>query len=123
MIAGAEVKQKAATTQDALDIAEGVAAAGATKALLFALDPAQEPLDDERLASRADAQCGVTLEIVYGVRQLLRFAIFSSEVSRGHVLSRFPAAMARFLAGLGASTEARERWKAAADRWTGDDGS
>jgi hypothetical protein len=117
LLIGIEIKQKPATPQDALDIAEGVAAAGASKALLCALDPAQARLDDERLIVRADSDCGVGLQIVYSVSDLLRLAMFSSGVSRGDFLAAFPAELARFLEVLNASQDARERWKAAADRW------
>jgi hypothetical protein len=122
MVIGIEVKQKPATARDAADIAEGAADAGASKALLCALDPSQEQLDDDRLIARADEKHGVGLMITYSVDDLLRLAMFSSSVTRDDFLSRVPAEVARFLDALDASAQARQRWKAAADRWAADPG-
>jgi hypothetical protein len=118
LVVGIEVKQKPATAQDALDIAEGAGDAGASKAVLCALDPSQVPLDDERLVALADKDSEIALEIVYSVSRLLRLGMFSSAVPRDEFLADFPRHMAHFLAELDASEDARVRWKAVADRWT-----
>jgi hypothetical protein len=117
LVMGIEVKQKPATAQDARDIAQGAAQAGASKALLCALDPRQERLDGERLVLGADSDYAVVLEIVYDVGSLLRLAIFSSAVRREDFLARLPGDLARQLEALNASAEARSRWKTTADRW------
>jgi hypothetical protein len=118
VVIGIEVKQRRATEKDALDIAAGARAAGASKALLCALDPEQLPLDESRLRSRAEADHAVALEIVYSIDEALRWALYSSPVTRIEFLSVFPARMVELLAQLGASSAAQARWRAAADRWT-----
>jgi SacI restriction endonuclease len=114
---GIEVKQRPATEKDALDLAAGAQAIGATKALLCALDPTQPPLDARRLRTRADRDHAVALDIVYTVEQLLLLAIFSGPATRRELLSYFPAHMASYLHDLDVSPEAQERWKATAARW------
>ncbi|HYM56231.1 MAG TPA: restriction endonuclease, SacI family [Solirubrobacteraceae bacterium] len=118
VVMGVEVKQKGAGAQDALDVAAGALAAGASKALLCALHPEQQPLDESRLRYRAETDHAVAVEIVYSVDELLRLALYSSDVSRTQLLSRFPEEMADQLSHLEASPEAQARWRAAADRWT-----
>lgn len=115
---GIEVKQRPATEKDALDLAAGAQAIGATKALLCALDPDQHRLDERRLRTRADADHDVALEIIYSVEELLMLAIFSGPSSRHELLRDFPAHMASYLRDLDASPEAQERWNATAKRWT-----
>jgi SacI-like restriction endonuclease len=114
---GIEVKQRPATEKDALDLAAGAQAIGATKALLCALDPTQRPLDARRLRTRADLDHAVVLDIVYTVEQLLLLALFSGPATRRELLSYFPAHMASCLRDLDVSPEAQERWKATAARW------
>lgn len=115
---GIEVKQKPATENDALDLAAGARAIGATKALLCALDPRQPRLDDRWLRTRADDEQKVALDIVYTVDELLRRALFSGPATRHELLADFPTQMARFLGDLEASPAAQARWKATAERWT-----
>ena len=114
---GIEVKQKPATDNDAMDIAAGAAAIGASKAVLCALDPTQTRLDDDGLRSRAEADHRIALEVVYTVDELLRLALYSSYVTRSEFLVRFPAEMSRMLERLHASEHALARWRAAAARW------
>lgn len=115
---GIEVKQRPATEKDALDLAAGAQAIGATKALLCALDPDQPRLDERRLRTRANVDHGVALGIVYTVEELLMLAILSGSASRHELLRDFPAHMAAHLRDLDASPEAQERWKATAKPWT-----
>lgn len=114
---GIEVKQKPATDKDAIDIAAGARSAGAARALLCALDPAQPRLDVARLRRRADAEYGVALDIIFSVEEVLMRAMFSSRVSPARFLSQYAEALAVYLSVLQASPEAQARWRAAADRW------
>lgn len=114
---GIEVKQKPATEKDALDLAAGAQAIGATKALLCALDPRQARLDDRRLRVLADRQHDIALDIAYTVEELLLRAMFSGPASRHELLRDLPEQMARYLSDLDASSDAQARWKATAERW------
>lgn len=117
VVLGIEVKQKPATAQDALDIADGAAAVGASKALLAALSPEQEPLDLERVARQAERDSGVVLDIAYRASDIVRGALFSSTCARAAFLDRYPGELSRWLAVLEASEPSRLRWKATVERW------
>jgi hypothetical protein len=113
---GIEVKQRPATAQDALDIAAGAYAQGATRAILCAFGQAQR-LPDSQLVDEADEEFGVLLHIVYSTGELIRLAALTTEVSRPTILSDFPREFSTHLEALRGSQDALNQWKALTARW------
>jgi hypothetical protein len=120
---GLEVKQQPATKQDALDIAAGVRALGATRAILCAFGQEGDRLPDATLCEQADRDYGVMLHIVYGTAELMRLASLSSDATRPAILKAFPKAYGDSLATLGADQPTLDQWKAITDRWSRSAGS
>ncbi|MEV4421950.1 restriction endonuclease, SacI family [Patulibacter sp. NPDC049589] len=115
---GIEVKQKAATEQDALDIAAGVRAQGATRAVLCAFGQGTARLPDDRLIAQADREHGVFLHIVYATADLIRLAAILTSLPRPEVLRAFPTAFAEHYADLDGSDDGLAQWRSITDRWT-----
>jgi hypothetical protein len=114
---GIEIKQQPATNKDALDIAEGVRALGATQAILCAFGQEGDRLPDATLYEQADRDHGVLLHIVYGTAELLRLASLSSNLTRPAILKAFPKQYGDFLATLEAGQPALDQWKSTTERW------
>ena len=119
---GVEVKQKPATAQDALDIAQGAEERGASKAVLCAFEPEQATLDDERLIARADEEHSICLQIIYSVGDLFRLALFGGGATRDEFMASFAEEASHYFAELNVSEEGREQWQTAVNRWGEDAG-
>lgn len=117
LLIGIEVKQKPATEQDALDIAAGVRAQGATRAILCAFAQDGTRLSHNRLTEEAEEEYGVLLYFVHSVADLFRLAALTSEVERPAILRDFQSAFSKHLEALGCSQEALDQWKALTKRW------
>lgn len=117
LLIGIEVKQRPATTQDALDIAAGAHAGGATAAILCAFGQGALRLPDHQLVDEADGEYGVFLHIVYSAADLIRLASLTGEAGRPKILREFSPAFSAQLEALGCSREALDQWKSVTDRW------
>lgn len=118
LLIGIEVKQRTATAQDALDIAAGAHAAGATTAILCAFDQGASRLPDEQLIGEADGEYGVFLHVVYSAGDLIRLAALTGEAGRPTILREFSRAFSTQLERLACSQEALDQWKSVTDRWS-----
>ena len=117
LLVGIEVKQRPATEQDALDIAAGAHARGATRAILCAFGQGTIRLPNDQLIAEADAEYGVFLQIVYSTGELIRLSALTSELARPDILSGFLRAFAEHLEALGGSEEGLNQWQALTKRW------
>lgn len=117
LLLGIEVKQRPATEQDAIDIAAGAHARGASRAILCAFCQGALRLPDEQLISEADAEYGVFLQIVYSTGDLIRLAALTSERSRPDILRNLSRDFSEHLEALGGSEEGLNQWKALTKRW------
>jgi hypothetical protein len=114
---GIEVKQRPATEQDALDIAAGVNARGASRAMLCAFAQKGEALSHRTLIKEAEAEYGCFLHFAESAGELIRLAALSTEADRPSILREFPPAFSHYLEELGSAQEALVQWKALAARW------
>jgi hypothetical protein len=117
LLIGIEVKQRPATEQDALDIAAGAYAQGATRAILCAFGQGALRLPDSRLVDEADTEFGVMLHVVYSVGELIRLAALTGEDARPAILRDFPRDFSKHLESLGGSQDALNQWKALTASW------
>jgi hypothetical protein len=109
---GGEIKQKPVTEAVALDLAKRAATEGCSKAVMFDLSVNQPPLNRASLAEDADRQHGVQLRCVESVRELLDFAMFSSDRTRDDFLDGFPQAFADQMLVDKVADEHRAAWSA-----------
>lgn len=117
LLIGIEVKQRPATEQDALDIAAGAAAQGATRAILCAFGQGALLLPSERLIEEADTEYGVFLSVVHSAGELIRLAAFTGYADRPSLLRDLPRAFSEQLEVLGSSQDGLEQWKAITTHW------
>jgi hypothetical protein len=117
LLIGIEVKQRPATAQDALDIAAGSHARGATRAILCAFSQKALRLSEDQLVAEADVEFGVFLQIVYSTGDLIRLAVLTSELSRPQILGGFPRAFSEHLEALGGSEDGLNQWKSLTEHW------
>jgi hypothetical protein len=117
LLIGVEVKQRPATEQDALDIAAGSHARGATRAILCAFGQNALRLSDDQLIAEADVEYGVFLQIVYSTGDLIRIAALTSELGRPDILRAFSRAFSEHLEALGGSEDGLNQWKSLTKHW------
>jgi hypothetical protein len=91
VVLGVEVKQKAVGEDEALELAEGVASAGADKALLVALAEGQRPLNEERVLRDAAEAYGVATVAYVSVQQLVSQAIIATRLTAAKFMQELPA--------------------------------
>lgn len=117
LLIGIEVKQRPATEQDALDIAAGAVAKGATRAILCAFGQGALLLPRDSLIEEADARYGVILSIVDSASELIRLAAFTGHADRSSLLRELPRAFSKQLEALDCSQNGLKQWKAVTMHW------
>jgi len=107
-VLGVEVKQKAVTESEAVELAEGAAGEGADKALLVALSDAQGPLDHERIMR--DGPRGVLTVAYDSVTSLITEAAIHSKLTAAEFAAELPGAYLRRMQEHGVSAAGQTQW-------------
>jgi hypothetical protein len=110
VVLAVEVKHKQVDESDVLEVAARAAALKCDKALMVALEPAQRPLDRERVRRQAHQSHGVFVVTWIGVTELIESVGVQVPLSAMEIAAELPETYARRLQEHGVSLEGQQYW-------------